>query len=282
MQALAFVGVGAGLVPLGLLILLIVAVTGGRHEPDPAGERPAALYYAGVMFIALFTLLFAVFTVVASLLNLTTDEGGSVSGFSVSRTTTASASSYNSSGNEVSVPPPPPGAPPPTATLRPQFGGNGDYENNRDYANALRGGVIALAAAALYAFHDRRRRRCVLGSVGQRVSKTYLYTVSLVSVVIALIATVTALYAVVKVIAPGVTSAGSRGHAGVELGQTAFLAVAAGALFLLHLRAAEPDQRDVVGIIPPEPPGPPPPVPPEDAPTTTPRKRTAPLRAPGR
>src|SRR5207302_1522420 len=73
-NAFAFIGLGAGIVPLGLIILLIVAVTGGRNEPDPEGERPAALYYAGVMFVALFTLLFAVFTVVASLLNLTVDK----------------------------------------------------------------------------------------------------------------------------------------------------------------------------------------------------------------
>ena len=231
MSEFAFIGLGAGIIPLGLIILIIVAVTGGRNEPDPDGERPAALYYAGVLFVALFTTLFAVFAVVASLLNLTVDttayatSGEKVSGFvSGSRTQILRYSSPE--------------------------------EDDRDYANAVRAAIIAAAAGGLYLYHDRRRQRYGMGSVAARVKRTYLYTSSFVAVIIALVAAVMTAYALFEVIAPGVTSVESRGVAGVHLIENAFLALAAGAIFWFHLQAAEPQPIAEVAVAPPTPPPP--------------------------
>jgi hypothetical protein len=73
-EAFALLGVGAALVPIGIIVLVILAVVGGRNEPDPAHERPAAVYYALVQFIAVFVVLFSAFAVTTSLLNLTTND----------------------------------------------------------------------------------------------------------------------------------------------------------------------------------------------------------------
>ncbi len=253
MDAIAFIGFGAGIIPLGLIILLVVAVSGGRNEPDPDGERPAALYYAAVMFVALFVTLFATFTVVASLINLTTDDGSVI---------------YSSVGEgftqfESEEPSP--------RILR-QFSNPG--EDDADYANALRAAIIAAVGAGLYVFHDRRRRKCVGGAVAERVKKTYLYVVSFVAVITALVAAVMALYAIVEMIAPGVTNAGTRGEAAAGFAQNAFLAAAAGVLFFVHLQTAEaPPVVETAPSVPPMPPPMPPSADLETAPVKAARKR---------
>ena len=279
MEAFALLGFGAALVPLGLIILLIVAVTGGRNEPDPDAERPAALYYAGVLFVAVFTVLFSLFTVVASLLNLTTDENsfdGSEFGISERVEATTQATVFDENGEPLVT-----RAPTPLRSTA-QFSSDDNEEDDADWATAIQAVIVGGLAAGLYVFHDRRRRRRAEGAVGARVRRTYLYATSFVSVIVALISAITALYAVVKIIAPGVTSAGTRGEAGVELAQSAFLALTAGVLFLWHLRNAEPDAAGIgiAPVVPPEPPGPPPV---DLEPTPAPRKRrTAPLKAQGR
>jgi len=241
-EGLALLGFGIGLLPIGFLLLIIVAVTGGRNEPDPDGERPAALYYAGVMYVAVFAVLFAVFTVVASLLNLTTDESGFRSASSYSVTVGDNESGFT--------------------TSRPIRPGNvlihTSGEDDADYAAALRGVTIAIVAAGVYLFHDQRRRQQRVGAVGERVKRTYQYVVSFTAVITAVVAASLALYAIFQVLAPGVTGAGTRGDGMVQLAQSAFLAAAAGALFLYHLRAAEPPAAPTPP--PPEPPAPPAPV----------------------
>ena len=71
----ALFGVAAGFIQLGLLIFVIVAVVGGRSEEDPDGVRPASIYYHGAQFVAVFAVLFGAFVTLASLLNLTLDNG---------------------------------------------------------------------------------------------------------------------------------------------------------------------------------------------------------------
>ncbi len=244
MAGLAYLELGAGIVPLGLLVLLIVAVTGGRNEPDPTAERPAAIYYAGVFFVTLFTALFAVFAVVASLLNLTTHDHSRAFGYSVRQSITVN-------GELRSIAP------------SPLVSRSIPGENDADYANALRGLLIAGVAVGVYVFHDRRRRDQLVGPVGSRVERTYQYAVSFVSVVIYVIAGAMALYAIVQILGPGLTRVGTRGDAAVKFGQSLFLAAAAGAIFQIFLGQADRRSRSAPSsaLLVPEPP---PPVLPDD------------------
>jgi hypothetical protein len=177
-NGLAFIGLGAGIVPLGLLILLIVAVTGGRNEADPDAERPAALYYAAVFFVTLFTTLFAVFAVGASLLDATTHDdtySSSQFGFVERGTETVTVN-----GETILQP-----VPAPSQT---RLGASRAGEHDDEYATALRGLLIGAIAVAVYSFHERRRRDQRVGPVGDRVRRTYLYTVSFTAVLIAVVA----------------------------------------------------------------------------------------------
>ena len=225
MGGLAFVGLGAGIVPLGLLLFLIVAIAGGRNEPDPAGERPAALYYAAVLFLTLFTALFAVFGVGASLLKLTTHDHSRYA--EVAQLDQGMTFGPDGGGRMVPLPA--------QRYLREDRGG----EHDGDWANALRAAVIAGIAIAVYVFHDRRRKSVRLGPGGDRVRRTYLYAVSFVAVATFVIAGGLALYAIVEVIAPGVTSAGTRGDAAVQFGQAALLALLAFVVAQNHLPLAD-------------------------------------------
>ena len=248
MEALALFGFGAALVPLGLILLIIVAVTGGRHEPDPDAERPAALYYAGVMFITVFIVLFSIFGIASSLLNLTTDDSAGPSfGFE------------DESGQSFSD----------------------NAEDDEDWNTAVRALIAGGVAAGLYVFHNQRRRRRSWGAVAARVRRTYTYTVPFVAVIVALIAAIAALFALYEIIAPGVSQAGgTRGESGVEFAQMLILTALAGGLALWHLQEAEPG---AVSVTPDVPPTAPPPVDLEPTPAPAPRKkRTAPLKAPGR
>jgi hypothetical protein len=249
-EAFALLGFGAALVPLGLIILLIVAVTGGRNEPDPDAERPAALYYAGVLFITVFIVLFSIFGIASSLLNLTTDSSGGASfGFD------------DESGQTFSS----------------------NAEDDADWATAVRALIVGGVAAGLYVFHDPRRRRRTAGLVTARVRRTYTYVVSFVAVVVALISAIAALFALFDIIAPGIAGAsGTRGDSTVELFQALILTVLAAGLALWHLREAEPGDAaiGIAPVVPPEPPGPPP-IDLESTPAPR-KKRTAPLKAQGR
>ena len=57
MALLGFIGFLVPVVFLGLIVLVIAAVAGGRGEPDPTGRRLYAIYLTTVSFIALFSVL---------------------------------------------------------------------------------------------------------------------------------------------------------------------------------------------------------------------------------
>ena len=75
MGPFALLGFGVAIVPLALLLLILVLVLGGRREPDPEHQRPAAIYYALVQFVTVFAVLFALSAMASSLLNLATSDG---------------------------------------------------------------------------------------------------------------------------------------------------------------------------------------------------------------
>lgn len=67
---MAFLGFLSTLIPLltvGLIVLVIAALVGGRGEADPTGRRPYAIYLSLVTFIGLFATLGALFALVKAI-----------------------------------------------------------------------------------------------------------------------------------------------------------------------------------------------------------------------
>ena len=254
MSGLAPLAFGGFLLPLGVVILAIVAVAGGRAEPDPLHERPAALYLTAVSFLAVFAVLFAVFGLSASVLNLTIDHHGA--DYSTPVLSGRSQVSIGSSGV------------PDIPTVAPLRGAPSQHDG--DYRGIVVALIAGLLAAALFLTHDRWLRRYLAERVdgpGVRVWHTYLSVACFFAVLVAIPAVGAALYDLFKLIAPGVTNAGSRGDAAVAFGGAAVLATGAGIVFLFHW-----DQSPLattVGWTPlthPAAPPPPPPLPPPEEP----------------
>jgi hypothetical protein len=254
MSGLVALGFGAALLPLGVIILAIVAIAGGRSEPDPLHERPATLYLTAVSFFAVFAVLFAVFGLASSALNLTVDHHSTGTSFfsssSQSRSCSGDSSGNITCGNGVSS-----GAP--LILERGQH--DGDY---RGIVIALIAGVLA---ALLFLLHYRWLRRYLADRVdgpGVRVWHTYLYVACFFAIAVAIPSVGALIYDVVRVIAPGVTNTGARSEALVSFGSTSVLAAGAGIVFLFHWNQAPLSTS--VGVTPFAPA--PPPAPPESAP----------------
>jgi hypothetical protein len=222
MSGLAPLAFGGFLLPLGVVILAIVAVAGGRAEPDPDSERPAALYLTAVSFVAVFALLFSVFGLADGLLNLTINHDTS-SAFGRTQTSFGSSSSgfSSSSGSSSS-----------TAPLIPSSGGH-----DGDYRTIVESLVVGALAAALFLTHRRWLQVWLAthpSGPGSRVWHTYQYVACFFAVLAGLIAAASMLYAVFRFAAPGVTGTGTRGEAMVSLFTSAVLAVGAAGVFLFH------------------------------------------------
>jgi hypothetical protein len=266
MPGLVALGFGATLLPLGVIILAIVAVAGGRAEPDPLHERPATLYLTAVSFFAVFAVLFAVFGLASSALNLTVDHGYSSATFLGSTARSQSCSS-DSTGNitcDHSS-----GA----ALIRAPGQHDGDY---RGIVIALIAGVLA---ALLFLLHYTWLRRYLADRVdgpGVRVWHTYLYVACFFAIVVAIPAVGALLYDLFRVIAPGVTGTGTRSEALVSFGSTSVLAAGAGILFLFHWNQSPLSTS--VGVTPFAPTTPPPP--PDPAPPPPPAPPPEPVPAP--
>ena len=72
--AFAFAGVAAAIIPVGLIILGIVAVSAGRREEDPFLERPRVLYLALGAYLGLYVFFAGLITVVIGIVELITDD----------------------------------------------------------------------------------------------------------------------------------------------------------------------------------------------------------------
>lgn len=192
---------------LALLAILVVLVVANRADPDVTGRRPLAVYFFGVSFLALFATLFGSFAVVLGLVQLI----GHHTGFSESP-------ALHPVGDAVA-------------------------------RVAIVSGIITLVALAVLVVHIRRalevsgRADPRTGPLG-RVAQSYVATVSFVAVLVTSAASVFVLYQLVRIIAPGVFQVtGTRVESLRPLLAAAYLALAALAILVLHMRLVPPDVR---------------------------------------
>jgi len=277
MSGLVALGFGAALLPLGVIVLAIVAIAGGRAEPDPLHERPATLYLTAVSFFAVFAVLFAVFGLASSALNLTVDHGYPTATF-LGSTARSQSCSGDSNGNITCD----------NSSGAPLIRAPGQHDE--DYRGIVVAVIAGLLAALLFLLHYSWLRRYLADRVdgpGVRVWHTYLYVACFFAVVIAIPAVGAVIYDLFRVIAPGVTNTGTRSHAMVSFGSTIVLAAGAGIVFLFHWN--QTPLSTSVGVAPfappppppPQPPPPPPPPPPDPAPAPRARKAAKATKASG-
>ena len=203
------------LLPLLIGGVFVVVVVANRAEPDPSGRRPALVYALGVAFLTLFITLFAATGFVASLCRLIGSHGGMPQFYS-------------------------------------DFGGiRGGHEHplgDSVARAAVMTGIIAIIAGVVCWLHLRAAARAAEPAVTgldplARVRSSYIAAVSFVSVFLIVGASVVVIYDIFRGIAPGVFSASGNGGS-VEVLRTMipalFLALAAGAILVAHLRKAPP------------------------------------------
>ena len=200
---------------LGIVVLGIIALSGGRGEPDPAGDRAYSLYLSLVSYVAMFTLLIAVAAIMSTAGETLVDAKPYVDEFG--------------SGG-VLYPEPAPG---------------GGEERARD---AITGGAVALVAALVLLVHRRRSRSFVGGegflrSPARRTHVAYLYAVAFTAIAVVLVAGAIALNAGVRAAAPGTVSGGPSGAerdaAITDLFPALTLSLGAGLIYVTHRRAAD-------------------------------------------
>ncbi|MHB8341883.1 MAG: hypothetical protein ACYDB7_12035 [Mycobacteriales bacterium] len=229
---IAIIAAGVVLLPLLLGGVFVVVIVANRADPDPSGRRPGVVYAFGIAFVTLFVTLFATAGLIASLCQLIGAHGGTP----------------QPAGIFGSVP-------------TPQFGSTATYGSAVPFGSAhpigdavARGStlsvIIALVAGLAFALHLTAAARSAAGAPAvdpvARVRASYVAAVAFLSVLIAVLATVVALYDVFRLIAPGVFSPNSGGERVAVLRTMLpmlYLAAAAVAVLLAHLRHAPESLR---------------------------------------
>ena len=213
---------------LAIIALAIVAVATGRAEPDPDGRRAYGFYLSVVGVVTVLLILFAA-----------TDAVGNVVAALVEEDEVFEDVPYDEGfyeGDEF-VPVPD------------EFPAD-DYDPDDDrYSNAVRSGLLALSAFAVYWFHRRRIGAVEEESRGRdrpawRVHYGYLLAVAFLGVVTLLAAASDALFGVFRAIAPGITGFGGdhsveRRSGLTELLRSGVLAAAAAFVFQHHWRRSQ-------------------------------------------
>src|SRR5919109_3776657 len=76
-QALPFGGLEftIPLVLVALIVFVIVALVTARRDPDPAGQRPYAIYLVLIVFVALFVSLFSAAAVASNVVQIPLTDG---------------------------------------------------------------------------------------------------------------------------------------------------------------------------------------------------------------
>jgi hypothetical protein len=210
---------------IALVGIFVVVVVANRAEPDPTGRRPLAVYYFAVSFFTLFAALFGSFVIVYGLVQLVGSHGGG--------------------------------------------GGQGGFGQIHPVGDAVArlaivGGIVTVVALVVLVVHLRRGLELSghadprTGPIG-RVAQSYVAAVSFVSILITVVAIVVALYETVRIIAPGVFQVHeTRVETLRPTLAAAYLALAALAILMTHIRMLPPDVRRTSA--PTAPPMPPPPL----------------------
>lgn len=236
---------------LGVLVLVVAAVAGGRNEADPDGERPLALYLAAMAFVTIFLALGAFSTIVAS--GVDTGLGDD---------TPTESFSFDDEGNEV---------------IEPLGPGAGDQRDNERVRTIVVAGLLLIVAGGLFVWHDGRLNdfRNSGRTPGWRTAQVSGYVICFLALLTALGAVVTLGYAIFQAIAPGIAEVEERKDALQPAIVSAIVAAAAAGIFAYHW--ARLDRRGTGGARLAEVVAPLPPPPPEPAPEAV-RVRRRPLR----
>jgi hypothetical protein len=222
---------------VGLIVLGILALAGGRGEPDPTGRRTYALYLVAASFVALFVTLFAATAMVSSIVRIALPDREN-------QDCVEFEGGISCGGTFGPVPGGVDGASQSYAPLR-RF--DPDRGHTRD---AVQSGLVAVAAALVLWFHARRALALVhepdfASSPALRTYRAYLYSVCFVAILVVLFASVAAVYGLIRIVAPGTTGPGFGGSSAerdqgiAQLVTGGLLAAAAYAVFAFHWRRAD-------------------------------------------
>lgn len=178
-----------GIVPLGLLVLAIIAVATGRGEQDPTGRRGTAIYLSGVLFITLFLSLFAVYLAVDAL----TEAIGDDSAFDYYEDDYFYEELSEDELDELEQ--------------------GDDDATTRAIGDGLEALLVAVPAVAVFVWHDRRLKRLrrepdFAGSPAERIDRAYLHATSFTAVLIVVVSVAVILPDILSLAAPGVTDPG--------------------------------------------------------------------------
>jgi hypothetical protein len=231
----------AAAVPVGLVVLGIVALVGNRGQDDPAGQRATAVYFGVVLFLTLFTVLFAGTAAVgtaASFLVPAEDRDGP---------TWDSWTGYEPGLGVVYEDGFPVEDGPGDRRCFPDCEVPDEVLDEVDDATVretVTAGLIALPAAAILLFHLRRRRGLLasegfVGSPAWRADRVFLHLVCIVALAAAAFAVAALVYDLFRVVAPDITSTrltrASERERGVADGLAmGLLALGAAAIFFAH------------------------------------------------
>lgn len=217
--AIGMVVAAAVLIPLLVGGLFVIVVVANRADADPTGRRPATVYAFATAFVTVFITLFATTALVASLCDLIGSHHSRPSGGILGFAPQAQLSSLHPVGDAVA-------------------------------RGSVLSALVAIVAGCVYWLHLRAAVRMSDAATPAepvaRVRASYVSAVSFICVFIIVVATVAVSYDIFRVIAPGVFAPGTDGDRAVVVRgmiPTFYLALAAGALLLMHLRQAPPPLR---------------------------------------
>ncbi len=212
---------------LGVVVLAILALSGGRNQPDLGGGRAYVLYLSLVSFIAIFTALFALTTTTSAVASMVFQDPESID---CPDFTECYPMGPRIDGVEADE----------------SFE---EAEEARRARDAITGATVGTAALAILLLHRRKTRELPNdpgfdASPGARTFTAYLYAVSFTAVLVLLSAAATALLGTVRVAIPDVVTAGSSGAERDDgLVQLVTSVVAAGAALLIYLAHWRPARR---------------------------------------